>query len=140
MADDINKKIIIDVEINNDGQSQVNQYKSAFNSLQDAVKNLGTPLKDLSSGINTLNRNLSQLSSSGKESKNSIESLGESFLGWRNLLKESSEALGEWGIAISGGISLLLTYGPEILKWIGPLCWCARAARSNMKAPLCQLA
>jgi hypothetical protein len=32
MADDINKKITIDVEVNTDGQQQINQYKAAFDT------------------------------------------------------------------------------------------------------------
>ena len=48
MADDINKKISIDVEINTDGQQQIQQYKTTFDNLRDSINNLANPIKDLS--------------------------------------------------------------------------------------------
>jgi len=42
MADNINKKINIDIEINTDGQQQVQQYKAAFDSLRNTISNLNT--------------------------------------------------------------------------------------------------
>ncbi len=33
MADDISKKITIDVEVNTDGLQQINQYQTAINNL-----------------------------------------------------------------------------------------------------------
>ena len=52
MADDISKKITIDVEVNTDGLQQINQYQTAINNLTTAVKALGKPLTDATTTIN----------------------------------------------------------------------------------------
>jgi hypothetical protein len=62
MADDINK-ITIDVQVNADGQQQVEQYKASFESLRTTINNLGKPIADLSKTIGSLNNDLSQLAS-----------------------------------------------------------------------------
>ena len=40
MADDINKKISIDIEINTDGQQQIDQYKASFDNLRNTINNI----------------------------------------------------------------------------------------------------
>jgi len=42
MADDINKKISIDVEVNTDGQQQIRQYKAAFDDLRNSINSIKT--------------------------------------------------------------------------------------------------
>lgn len=63
MADDISKKISIDVQVNTDGQQQVEQYKASFDSLRTAINNLGKPVADLSKTLSSLNNDLSLLAS-----------------------------------------------------------------------------
>ncbi|HVS93979.1 MAG TPA: hypothetical protein VHE59_18215 [Mucilaginibacter sp.] len=63
MADDINKKISIDVQVNSDGQQQIDQYKASFDSLRSAISGLGKPLTDLSKNISSLNTDLEKLAS-----------------------------------------------------------------------------
>ena len=63
MADDISKKISIDVQLNTDGQQQIDQYKAAFESLRSTIGSLGKPLTDLSKNLNSLNNDLTQLAS-----------------------------------------------------------------------------
>ena len=63
MANDINKKIAIDVQVNSDGKEQIEQYKAAFDSLRTAISGLSKPLTDLSKNISSLNKDISQLAS-----------------------------------------------------------------------------
>lgn len=121
MTDDVNKKIIIDIEVNNDGQKVIDQYTSAINNLKSNINNLDSPLKNLSANINILGKNISQVSASGEESQNKISGVTESFIGWNDVIKIINKTLTGWGMALSAGISILITYGPEILKWIGNL-------------------
>jgi hypothetical protein len=64
MADDISKKISIDVAVNTDGHQQVDQYKASFDSLRTSISNLGKPLADLSKSISSLDNDLAQLAAS----------------------------------------------------------------------------
>jgi hypothetical protein len=64
MADDINKKISIDVQVNPDGHQQIDQYKASFDSLRDTINGLGKPLTDLAKNIGLLDKDLAQISSS----------------------------------------------------------------------------
>ncbi|MDB4926783.1 MAG: hypothetical protein JWR23_2839 [Mucilaginibacter sp.] len=44
-----NENISINVEINADGQQQLNQYKSAFDGLRTSISNLSIPINTLNS-------------------------------------------------------------------------------------------
>jgi len=67
MANDISKKISIDVQVNTDGQQQVEQYKASFDSLRTAINNLGKPVANLSKTLGSLNNDLSQLASANEK-------------------------------------------------------------------------
>ncbi|MEO6852111.1 MAG: hypothetical protein ABI203_05185, partial [Mucilaginibacter sp.] len=51
MADDINKKISVQVEMNTDGLQQIGQYKTAFDSLRGTIGSLGKPLEETAKSI-----------------------------------------------------------------------------------------
>ncbi len=61
MADDINRKITIDVNVNTDGLSKLNQYQTAVNTLVNSVKALGKPLTDASNNIKSLNEDVAKV-------------------------------------------------------------------------------
>ena len=54
MADDINKKINIDVELNSDGLQQITQCTTAITNLKEAVTGLAKPLADTSATLNSV--------------------------------------------------------------------------------------
>lgn len=58
MADDISKKISIQVEVNSSIQQQTDNYKAAFESLRASILALGKPLTDLSNSIGVLNTDI----------------------------------------------------------------------------------
>jgi len=61
MADDINKKISIDIEVRNNGQQQIDQYSAAFTDLRSTINGLGKPLNDLANSVSTLGNDLSKV-------------------------------------------------------------------------------
>jgi len=54
MADDLSKKILIDIEVGTDGQEQISQYKAAFDSLRNTIGGLTDPLGNMSNNISSL--------------------------------------------------------------------------------------
>jgi hypothetical protein len=61
MADDINKKIAIDVQVSSGGQQQIDQYKNSFDNLRTSLNALSKPLSDLSKNIGSLNTDMVRL-------------------------------------------------------------------------------
>ncbi|MGN6398727.1 MAG: hypothetical protein ACTHMI_24380 [Mucilaginibacter sp.] len=135
MESDINKKITIDVEVNTDGQQQIALYKAAIDNLRTSVNNLSNPLTGLSNHISILDKNLSKANdslnklskqnkeaeSSGQKVKESIKGVGEAFDITKkitDLLKASFENLEG---ALTGGISIIIAYLPELTNWISSL-------------------
>ncbi|HJP63203.1 MAG TPA: hypothetical protein VJ844_07150 [Mucilaginibacter sp.] len=60
MADDINKKITIDVQVNTDAQQTIDKYKTSFDNLRIAINSLGKPLEQLNDNISVADKNLSE--------------------------------------------------------------------------------
>lgn len=133
MADDINKKISIDVEINTDGKQQIEQYKSSFDSLRYSIDALSKPLSELSKNINSLDKDISSIansvnklssqnqtldSSSGKL-LNTVTGLSLTFKIWKDVVKACKEGFDLFEVSLSGGLTLITVFGPEIIKWVG---------------------
>jgi hypothetical protein len=57
MADN-NNKISIDIEINANGQQQINQYKTAFEGLRASINNLSAPISKLDGDVVKLTESL----------------------------------------------------------------------------------
>jgi chromosome segregation ATPase len=135
MADDINKKIAIDVQVNTDGQQQVDNYKSSFDNLRTSIDNLGKPLSDLSKNINSLDRDLTKLASSlddlngqnqqfvstGDKVKNKLSELTSSFATWKKVITDAELASEGWAGIIAAGLAILADYGPALLDWISKM-------------------
>ena len=119
MADDINKKITIDVEVNSDGQQQIAQYKTALDNLRNTIDNLGKPISDLSDNINSLDQNLSKIGGSSDQVTSKVNTLSSTFSTSIGIIKTLTEQVEGWGLALSGGLSVLVAFAPEIIKWIG---------------------
>lgn len=121
MADDINKKISIDVEINTDGQQQINQYKNSFDNLRNSLSNLADPINELSGNIKSLDQDLSKVSSTGDKFSSKIGEVSSSFSIFSKVIEETSVATGGWGLALSAALSVITAFAPQIIKWISNL-------------------
>ena len=140
MADDINKKISIDVQLNSDAQQQINQYKASFDSLRTSVNNLGKPISDLSASINSLDKDISKFADSvsklnsrnqssvsiGEKLKSNVEGLTSSYKAWKEAITAIGEVSEGWVGILAAGLSILTQYGPQILDWISNI------SKSNM--------
>ncbi|MBV8388367.1 MAG: hypothetical protein JO080_01055 [Mucilaginibacter sp.] len=135
MADEINKQITVNVQVNTDGQQQVDQYKASFDELRTTISNLGKPLSELSGSINTLDKDisrfngtLSKLNSQSKDTattgnklKSTFSDLTSTFSTWKGLLKDSLTGLAAWTNEMSAGLTILIEYGPAIIDWVSSL-------------------
>jgi septal ring factor EnvC (AmiA/AmiB activator) len=119
MADDINKKISIDVEVNTNGQQQINQYKSSFDDLRNTINGLGQPISSLSKSINSLDTNFSKITNSTDQAKNKLTNVSSAFTAWNNTVNTLRTSFSLMNASISAGLSILIVFGPEILKWVG---------------------
>ncbi|MGN6181233.1 MAG: hypothetical protein ACTHNW_18770 [Mucilaginibacter sp.] len=128
MADEINKKISVDIDVSSNGQQQINQYKDAFDNFRSSLNNLSSPLQslnkaltDTSSALNKISTQNQTVASSGNSLKNNVSDLSDSFKLWYGAIQGVEKGFKAWETALSGGLAILLTYGPEILKWITSL-------------------
>lgn len=133
MNDETNKKISIDIEIN--GQQQIQQFNTAFSNLRQAIININTSVTNASKGINELNKNISDLSGGinkfnviGNSSSSIISKIISaiaSAIGMFNGLKTAITAFGV-GFEIfeaqaTAGISIIISFIPVIVNWVGSL-------------------
>jgi len=120
-----NKIISIDIEINASGQQQINQYKAAFEGLKKSINNLSNPVSQLNGDIAKLTGSIGQLNSqTGSISdaaikiKGNFEALGDIFGAVKSgmdMLKAGTLTL---TTALTGGLSILLTFAPEIISLV----------------------
>ena len=127
--------ISIDVQINTDGQQQINQVTQSFDNLRDSINGLSKPFNTFSNNINLLNNNLSKvtdsigkLSSQNQEfssvtdkSTNKVSDLATTFSTLGNIVYLVKEYIQGWTAALTGGLTILIAFAPEILKFITAL-------------------
>jgi len=149
MADDFNKKILIDIEVGTDGQAQINQYKAAFDSLRNSINGLSNPLAGLSGNIGSLGKDMSKLNetidklnsqneklkSSGDKVKDTVNDLAGSFGTWDGIIKIFTESFDALKLSLSGGLAIIVTFLPQIIDWVGGL-FKANQAVSSLNSAL----
>jgi chromosome segregation ATPase len=144
MIDDINKKIIVDVEINADGQQQITQYKSAFDNFKNAINNLKSPLSNISTDFKTLNKGIEDINGTLNKLNNAaaafnstggkIGGIVSNTIGGFGALKEMLKGLGitfeAFEAQITAGLSLLISFLPVIIDWVSDLFSADKATKS----------
>jgi predicted nucleic acid-binding Zn-ribbon protein len=121
-------KISIEVQINAAGQQQLSQYKNAFDGLRRSISDLSNPIPQLSNNINKLSDSIEQL---GKDSnpvnttlgkiKDASDNLTPTLKGLGAIFKLlKGEAIGLTS-ALTGGLTLLIAFLPELLNWVREL-------------------
>jgi hypothetical protein len=88
MADDINKKITIDVSVNTDGLQQLNQYEAIANNLLNSFKALSKPLADTSANIQAINDGVTKAAASVASG---IKMVTEAQKGTNDIISKSEE-------------------------------------------------
>jgi chromosome segregation ATPase len=135
MAEDINKKIAIDVEVNTDGQQQIAQYKTALDNLRISVANLSNPFSGLSGSISNLDKDMQKLtgsidklnkqnqdlSSGGNKVKSTVLEVISTFGGLSKIMEIAKGATAAFEAELTAGLSILIAFIPEIIDWVGAL-------------------
>ncbi len=121
MAD--NNKISINVEINADGQQQINQYEKAFDSLKKSITNLSTPINTLNSEVSKLNGSVDQLNSQNDSIRDSAtrvvgtyKALGDIFDGVRKAIDLAKAGALSFEAVLTGGLTIIISFLPEIIE------------------------
>ncbi|MDB5003528.1 MAG: hypothetical protein JWQ34_1753 [Mucilaginibacter sp.] len=124
MADNNKNNVSINVEINADGQQQINQYKGVFDSLKTSISNLSNPINKLDSDVAMLNDSLKQLSSQNEFAGNSIVKIKETYTSLTYVisgLKKGFELAKVGALSfeavLTGGLSVVLAFLPEIINF-----------------------
>lgn len=128
MANNKNEIISINVEVNADGQRQLDQYKGAFDSLRTSINNLSSPISKLDADISKLSDTISQMKSENDSIIDSAIKVGDTFEALKTIYKSVSKGIEVLKISVSGleaeltaGLSVIIAFLPEIIKWIGQL-------------------
>jgi len=132
MADDLSKKILIDIEVGTDGQEQISQYKAAFDSLRNTISGLTDPLGNMSNNISSLQKDIAKLSGSigglnnqnkalaatSDNAKNKVSDASLSFSSWGSLVRALTEGLSGFQKTLTSGLAVIAAFGPEVRKWV----------------------
>lgn len=86
MADDINKNINIQVDVNTDGLQQIDKYKASVDNLRNSIAALGKPMVDMTANINGLGKSVTDAS-------NNIDSLSKDLPQVQVAAKKIGEAI-----------------------------------------------
>ncbi len=118
-----------------DGQKKIDDYVKSFDSLRDSINNLSRPINSFSTSINNLNKNLAkytdslskfniqnqELVSLADKSENKIFDLSNSFATLGNIITLLKNTIKGWTAALTGGLAIITTFAPEIVKWVTAL-------------------
>jgi hypothetical protein len=126
MAD--NNKISINVSINTEGQQQINQYSSAFDGLRKSISGLSKPIDTLNQSLSGVTTAVDKFNEQNDLASSAISKVGGAFSNAISVfdtmkvvfkaLKIQSVAL---GAALTGGLSVVLTFLPEIIELTGKI-------------------
>jgi hypothetical protein len=120
-----NKSISIDIEINGNSQKQLDQYKAAFDGLRTSITNLSNPISKLDGDISKLTGSIGQLNKQNTSVADSAIKVRETYEALEKIYEGVEIAIGflktgtiSLTTALTGGLSLLLTFGPELISII----------------------
>lgn len=91
MADDINKKITIDVQVNSDDLQQLDKYSGAVTNLNASVAKLSDGLSKTHGEINTISESATKIAADGAKQ---VEQINTSINGFIKSLKSFGESVG----------------------------------------------
>lgn len=119
-------------------QRNVGNYASGWNGLGFSVQQIARELPSLAMGWNTfflaISNNLPMLTDEIKKARVEYEAAKKAGQTATPVWKQLLSSLISWQTALVVGITLLSTYGDEILKWIGNLFSGEKQLRSTSEA------
>jgi len=91
MADDINKKITLDVQVNSDGLQQLDKYSGAVTDLNAAVANLAEGVSKAQKNIDTISESATKITTDGAKQVQQANNIINGFI---KSLKSFGETIG----------------------------------------------
>jgi len=130
-----NDKISIDVELSGNGKNQIASLTESLNLLKNTVNGIAAPLNNISGNLNTLSNSISKYSESiskavdqtkelgktGGDTSNKVSDMISSFATWRGIIDLVAKGLTGMEAALTGGLVILTTFAPEIIKFVSSL-------------------
>lgn len=130
MADNNNSFINI-----NDDPQKINQYEKAFTKLKTSIDGLSIPLNNFSKNINELNKDLSkytdainkvteqnkEFASTGDKATNKLSDFASAFTTSASIIEFFTTKIKLLQAALTGGLAIIIAFGPEILKYANAL-------------------
>ncbi|WP_413668917.1 hypothetical protein ACEN9X_02570 [Mucilaginibacter sp. Mucisp86] len=119
----------------NNSDAQIEKYNQAFINLKNTISNLGKPIKNFSENVEALDKDLNKLTDSikklneqneaatkgGNKFQETLSTLSSTFSIWKGIIEGLKAGFLTFTNVLSGGLTILTIYGPEILKWIASL-------------------
>ncbi|HWY38117.1 MAG TPA: hypothetical protein VNY73_06130, partial [Bacteroidia bacterium] len=128
MANIDKNTVSIEVEINADGQRQLNQYGQAFDGLRDSINNLSNPINKLDSDIKKLNDSVEEFRTQNNSTGDSIIKVKETYDsltyiigGLRKAFELAKAGTLSFEAALTGGLSVVIAFLPEIINFVGSI-------------------
>ncbi|MDB4926780.1 hypothetical protein [Mucilaginibacter sp.] len=118
----------INVDINANGQQQINQYKAAFDGLRASITNLSLPITKLDDDVSKLSESVGKLKSESDPVNDTLTKIKKTSEDAAPIVKAFTTAIefltkGTISLeaALTGGLTVLLAFGPQALEFIKSL-------------------
>lgn len=104
-----------------EGTKQVPQLTTAINNLRTAMGSLSKEITNTNNSLTKLNNQNKEATTWGSKVKETIKNLKESFDAIDGAISLAKDAVAGWEGALTAGFTLILTYGPQVLEFLGNL-------------------
>lgn len=119
-----NQKIIVDIVINSNSLREIPQYRAAFDTLKSSVDNVNKEI------IRYNNQNKESITW-GTKVKAAVKDLYETFDTFEKVSEAAEKAFEGWTGIASAAFTLITTYGPQVLDFLGEM---FRSDKANQAA------
>lgn len=110
-----------DFSLNEDSFKQIPQFTNSINSLKSSINNLNKEITNATDKLNKFNTQNKEATTWGTKVKETVKDLKESFDAIDSAISLAKDAVAGWEGALTAGFTLILTYGPQVLEFLGNL-------------------
>ncbi len=125
-------KLLIDLTITGD-EKLIDEYTKSFDNLRRSLNSLSQPVNSLSNSVANLDKDLSkyreslgqvttknnEFISTGEKVNEKVSSITSNFGSWLGTLDLLKLTIKGWTVALTGGLSIVLAFLPEIVNLVG---------------------
>ncbi|GAA4093204.1 hypothetical protein [Mucilaginibacter panaciglaebae] len=116
-----NQNFNIDVNVNADGLRKISQVNTAFDDLRSSIDGLNNSVSSLNKIQASYNEQNQKTVTWGTKIKAGLINLYDTFEKFGKIIKLAAEGLGGWEGILAGTFTLITTYGPQILDFLGQM-------------------